>query len=227
MLMLSTLNSLNLLDTSLYHRLLDRTCIATVAMLAGDIGQSGLVPGRAPVHSDPDFSMSLATSLSQIPLPGAPIGGGSKSRNNPPRPAGRAGPRGGGSPKFFSETPTLFAQCSAPHISLYIAPRYIAQVYTRDATHRPTATSTPGRGTFLSLLSEIRGFRHFSGFFGENRGGDCGKSSKKSKKCEICQISRNFRKKVKKSEKYPPPARAGGGFFGVFDPPGGVKFDEI
>ena len=166
-------------------------------------------------------------ALSPIrPPPWAPIGGGQNPEITPlGRPAGR-GP-GGGSPKFFSETPTLFAQCSAPHISLHIASRYIAQVYTRDATHRPTATSTPGRGTFLSLFSEIRGFRHFSGFFVENRGGDCGKSSKKSKKCEICQISRNFRKKVKKSEKYPPPARAGGGFFGVFDPPGGVKFDEI
>ena len=27
----------------------------------------------------------------------------------------------------------------------------VAQVYTRDATHRPTATWTPGRGTFMYL----------------------------------------------------------------------------
>ena len=101
-------------------------------------------------------------------------------------------------------------------VAVHVFPGTRAQVYTRDATHRPTATSTPGRGTFLLHFSEIRGLWHFSRFFVTNRGGDCGNSSKKLEKCEICQIFRNFRKKVKKSEKYPPPARAGGGFFGVF-----------
>ena len=28
----------------------------------------------------------------------------------------------------------------------------VAQVYTRDATHRPTATLTPSRGAFVTLL---------------------------------------------------------------------------
>ena len=43
-----------------------------------------------------------------------------------------------------------------------------------------------------------------------SRGGECREMS------GFSEIFRNFRKKVKKSEKYPPPARAGGGFFGVF-----------
>ena len=40
----------------------------------------------------------------------------------------------------------------------------LAQVYTRDATHRPTATSTPGRGAFLSLCRETGGFGGFRDF---------------------------------------------------------------
>ena len=120
-----------------------------VTLLAGDIGQSGLVPGRAPVHSISTFYVPGNIVVTNPP-PWAPLEGGSKV----PKYLPSAGRPGGGSDNdfsenFFSKLPTLFAQCSAPHISLHIASRYIAQVYTRDATHRPTATSTPGRGTFL------------------------------------------------------------------------------
>ena len=85
-------------------------------------------------------------------------------------------------------------------VAVHVFPGTRAQVYTRDATHRPTATLTPGRGAFLELL------------VGEMsvRGGEIPEIS------EISGNLPNFRKKVKKSEKYPPPARAGGGFFGVF-----------
>ena len=57
-------------------------------------------------------------------------------------------------------------------VAVHVFPGTRAQVYTRDATHRPTATSTPGRGAFLQLLfEEIPGisrnlqiFRNFSKF---------------------------------------------------------------
>ena len=91
--------------------------------------------------------------------------------------------------------------CTLCRVAVHVFLGTLAQVYTRDATHRPTATSTPGRGAFLSSWS-----------------GKC-------RECvDFSQIFRNFPKKVKKSEKYPPPARAGGGFFGVLDPLRGVKF---
>jgi hypothetical protein len=85
-------------------------------------------------------------------------------------------------------------------VAVHVFPGTRAQVYTRDATHRPTATLTPGRGAFLRSCS------------GKCRsgGGECREMS------GFSEIFRNFRKKVKKSEKYPPPARAGGGYFGVF-----------
>ena len=83
---------------------LARTCIVTVAMLAGDIGQSGLVPGRAPVHSISTFYVPGNIVVTNPP-PWAPIGGGVKSPEISPlgRPAG--GDELWGFPKnFFSET---------------------------------------------------------------------------------------------------------------------------
>ena len=72
-----------------FHLLLDRTGIVTVAMLAGDIGQSGLVPGRAPVHSISTFYVPGNIVVTNPP-PWAPIWGGVKSPEISPlgRPAG-------------------------------------------------------------------------------------------------------------------------------------------
>ena len=60
-------------------------------------------------------------------------------------------------------------------VAVHVFPGTRAQVYTRDATHRPTATLTPGRGAFLSSWS------------GKCRSG-AGKSPKSPKFPEICEI---------------------------------------
>ena len=89
---------------------------------------------------------------------------------------------------FLSRSGTLFGCAS-----------YVAQVYTRDATHRPTATWTPGRGADSELgvfgkfreISEKsrknltwRGFQlSFFGFFGVPGG---------SKTSKFHEISRFF-----------------------------------
>ena len=96
-------------------------------------------------------------------------------------------------------------------VAVHVVPGTRAQVYTRDATHRPTATSTPGRGAFLRSWSGVLGVW----------------GSEIPEFPEICRNLSKFPKKVKKSEKKGLPARAGGGFSGVLDPPRGVKFDEI
>ena len=87
----------------------------------------------------------------------------------------------------------------------------LAQVYTRDATHRPTATLTPGRGAFLHSWSGVLGVW----------------GSEIPELPEICRNLSKYPKKVKKTEKKGLPARAGGGFSGVLDPLRGVKFREI
>ena len=127
-------------------------------------------------------------------------------RFHPPRPAGRGGSGRGlrkSFPKIFFRN---FRHCLHNVVNIFFLTHRVAvhvflgtraQVYTRDATHRPTATSTPGRGCIPELLvgeMSVPG-RGMSGFH------------------EICQIFRNFRKKVKKSEKYPPPMGAQGGGF--------------
>ena len=71
-----------------------------VTLLAGDIGQSGLVPGRAPVHSDPDFSMSPGDIVAIRPPAGAPIGGG-QYPEIPPLGLPAGGDGLWGSPKIF------------------------------------------------------------------------------------------------------------------------------
>ena len=88
MLMFDTFNSVLVVD-SLVYILLDRTGIVTVAMLAGDIGQSGLVPGRAPVHSISTFYVPGNIVVTNPP-PWAPLEGGVKSPEISPlgRPAG-------------------------------------------------------------------------------------------------------------------------------------------
>ena len=181
----------------------------TVALLAGDIGQSGLVPGRAPVHSISTFYVPGNIVVTNPP-PWAPIGGGSKVPKLFPSAGRPGGMNYGVFLKFFFRN---FRHCLhnvvnifflTHRVAVHVFPGTRAQVYTRDATHRPTATSTPGRGAFL---------RSWSGKC-RSRGGECREMS------EFSEIFRNFRKKVKKSENYPPPARAGGGFFGVL----GVKF---
>ena len=149
----------------------------TVALLAGDIGQSGLVPGRAPVHSISTFYVPGNIVVTNPP-PGAPIGGGSKSPEIIPlgRPAG--GGRGGVSEKVFRKFLFRdFRHCLhnvvnifflTHRVAVHVFPGTRAQVYTRDATHRPTATSTPGRGAFLQLLfEEIPGISQISRNFGK------------------------------------------------------------
>ena len=37
-------------------------------------------------------------------------------------------------------------------VVVVVQQKIVAQVYTRDATHRPTATLTPSRGAFVTLL---------------------------------------------------------------------------
>ena len=45
-------------------------------------------------------------------------------------------------------------------VVVVVQQKIVAQVYTRDATHRPTATLTPSRGAFVT----------FRGFWGFSRG---------------------------------------------------------
>ena len=56
-------------------------------------------------------------------------------------------------------------------VAVHVFPGTRAQVYTRDATHRPTATLTPGRGV-LCLWSGgfVGGGRPPGVFVGENQG---------------------------------------------------------
>ena len=49
---------------------------------------------------------------------------------------------------------TSFCTTLSYRVAVHVFLGTRAQVYTRDATHRPTATSTPGRGAFLQLLFE-------------------------------------------------------------------------
>ena len=74
--------------------------------------------------------------------------------------AGRPGGVGGSPKKFpekFSENGvgnkhhrvsdvSVTSFCTSRRVAVHVFPGTRAQVYTRDATHRPTATLTPGRG---------------------------------------------------------------------------------
>ena len=82
--------------------------------------------------------------------------------------------------------------CTSRRVAVHVFPGTRAQVYTRDATHRPTATSTPGRGTFLSLLSESRGFR---GFSEKTAGGTAEILRKSGKSAKFVKFSEIFEKK--------------------------------
>ena len=90
--------------------------------------------------------------------------------------------------------------------------KIVAQVYTRDATHRPTATSTPGRGA-------VPEFGVFGGFGG---GTPCFR--------EFRKISENFgkfreiSKKTRKKLSWKPLQVS---FFVFFGGPGGVRNPEI
>ena len=83
-------------------------------------------------------------------------------------PLGRPAGGGRGSPKKFpekfsengvrdkhhrvSDVSVTSFWITSRRVAVHVFPGTRAQVYTRDATHRPTATLTPGRGAFLELL---------------------------------------------------------------------------
>ena len=82
------------------HLLLARTGILTVALLAGDIGQSGLVPGREQMNSSMDMIIfTRGHNLRIRAKRGAPL----PTRYGDFIPLGRPAGGGRGSPKKFPE----------------------------------------------------------------------------------------------------------------------------
>ena len=115
---------------------------------------------------------------------------------------------------FVSVLLKCFGECVAKLIFLVggVFRKIVAQVYTRDATHRPTATSTPGRGAVPEfgvfggpggVPPCFREFREISGNFGK-----------------FSEISKKTRKKLSWK-----PLQVS--FFVFFGGPGGVRNPEI
>ena len=88
------------------------------------------------------------------PSAGRPAGGGEGVSE---KFSGKVFPKGVGNKHHRVSDVSGTSFCTTRRVAVHVFPGTRAQVYTRDATHRPTATSTPGRGTFLCPVRGIGG----------------------------------------------------------------------